>query len=402
MKIPKYSKHSSGQARVRLGGQVFYLGKYGSKASKDEYNRLVGEFIATGGVVITDAAKADLTICEMFAAYLAWAKQNYGEAATEFGKAKLIVKRTRDRYRGTEASSFGYQQFEAIRQSMVEQGLTRGYVNASMDRLVKAFKWAASRGLIAPSVPQSLGMIERLKKGRTKAPDNPRIGVVSREVVEATLLHVSKTVGDMIQLQAIIGCRPGELCKIKPNMIDRTNDVWEIKLDQHKTAHKGRTRTIYVGPRGQAILAPYLLRPADQHCFRPIDSERARLKARASARATPMSCGNRPGSNRKSKPKRSPRDFYGEDSFARAIHRGCDRAFPPPAPLAPGERERSGKMETIDAKADGGIEGMAEGSPVVTQSATASVWNGDPQNKWHRSSKFAFGSQRYRGHQNLC
>ncbi|TWU37933.1 hypothetical protein Q31b_47220 [Novipirellula aureliae] len=69
MKIPKYSRHSSGNARVRLGGQYYYLGKYGTKESRAEYNRLVGEFIATGGVVITDDAKADLTLVEMFAAY---------------------------------------------------------------------------------------------------------------------------------------------------------------------------------------------------------------------------------------------------------------------------------------------------------------------------------------------
>ena len=56
MRIPKYRKHSSGQARVTLGGQTFYLGRHGSKASKAKYNRLLGEFIATGCVVISDDA----------------------------------------------------------------------------------------------------------------------------------------------------------------------------------------------------------------------------------------------------------------------------------------------------------------------------------------------------------
>lgn len=343
MRIPKYSRHSSGQARVRIGGQTFYLGPYGSKESKAEYNRLVGEFIATGGVAISADAKDDLSLCEMFAAYLGWAKRNYGKQATEFTKAKLIIRRANKRYRDTEASSFGYRQFEAVRQSMIDEGLTRGYINESTDRLVRIFKWAASRGLIAPTVPQALGMIERLKKRRTTAPDNPGIRPVASDVVEATLPFVGDIVADMIRFQSVVGCRPGEVCKIKPNMVDRSGDVWEIRLEEHKTEHHGKTRTLYVGPKGQSILAPYLLRSADQHCFRPVDSERKRREIATAARKTPLSCGNRTGTNRKKKPKRTPRECFHKDSYRKAIHAGCDKAFPAPAPLGrqDGESDRA-------------------------------------------------------------
>ncbi len=40
--VPRYRKHrASGQALVVLSGQCFYLGPYGTKASKIEYDRLV-------------------------------------------------------------------------------------------------------------------------------------------------------------------------------------------------------------------------------------------------------------------------------------------------------------------------------------------------------------------------
>ena len=46
---PAYRKHRrSGQAIVTLSGQDHYLGPHGTKASKSEYDRLVGEWLANG------------------------------------------------------------------------------------------------------------------------------------------------------------------------------------------------------------------------------------------------------------------------------------------------------------------------------------------------------------------
>jgi hypothetical protein len=42
--VPAYRLHKpSGQARVIVGGEHFYLGKYGSPESREEYARLVSE-----------------------------------------------------------------------------------------------------------------------------------------------------------------------------------------------------------------------------------------------------------------------------------------------------------------------------------------------------------------------
>ena len=87
----------------------------------------------------------------------------------------------------------------------------------------------------------------------------------------------------------VIGCRPGELCAIKPSMVERSEAVWEIHLGKHKTAYRGKQRTIYVGPKGQVILTPYLDRNPDMFCFRPKDSERRR---RTQHRKTPLNHGN--------------------------------------------------------------------------------------------------------------
>jgi len=46
--IPSYRLHkASGQAFVELGGRRIYLGKHGSKASREEYERQIAEMVVS-------------------------------------------------------------------------------------------------------------------------------------------------------------------------------------------------------------------------------------------------------------------------------------------------------------------------------------------------------------------
>lgn len=334
MRTPKYRKHSSGQARVTLNGQTFYLGKYNSTESRDKYNRLIGEYFANGGALISSDADDDLRVVEMFLAYLTWAKNHYGPDSGELDRIKRIIRLVKQTYGESEATKFGYIQFEAVRRSLLDRGVGRKYINESMKRLIRIFRWAASRGMIPPSVPESLGMIESLKRGRTTAAEPSDVKPVDHDVVQQTLAFLPDVVADMVRLQSLIGCRPGEVCLITPGIVDRSGDVWEVHLDKHKTAWKGKSRTLYIGPKGQDLLRPYLLRADDDFCFSPRDSEKKRRALQHAARTTPLSCGSRPGSNRKRNPKRSPRNHYDDASYRRAIHRACEKAFPPPEDLS--------------------------------------------------------------------
>jgi len=47
--LPKYRKHrATGQAVVTLSGRYFYLGPHGTRASRLEYDRLIGEWLQNG------------------------------------------------------------------------------------------------------------------------------------------------------------------------------------------------------------------------------------------------------------------------------------------------------------------------------------------------------------------
>jgi len=64
--LPKYRRHkASGQAIVPLNGRDHYLGRYGTKASRVEYDRMTSEWLANGRQPLSTSASgpADLTPC---------------------------------------------------------------------------------------------------------------------------------------------------------------------------------------------------------------------------------------------------------------------------------------------------------------------------------------------------
>jgi len=110
-------------------------------------------------------------------------------------------------------------------------------------------------------------------------------------------------------------------------MVDTQGEVWVIALDRHKTAWRGHTRKIFVGPKGQAILKKYMATSKPDECiFSPKVAVEQRKDIAEANRKTPLSCGNRRGSNRKSNPKKSPGDRYTTQSYGKAIKSACKLA----------------------------------------------------------------------------
>jgi integrase len=64
----------------------------------------------------------------------------------------------------------------------------------------------------------------------------------------------------------------------------------------------------------------------DAFCFSPRDAVEQLLKKRRESRTTPESCGNRPGTNVRAKPRRQAGNRYSKDSYNRAIARGIAAA----------------------------------------------------------------------------
>lgn len=333
-RVPSYRCHKpSGQAVVTICGQDIYLGKWNTAASRAEYDRLIAEYLSNGRQLRTNV---DRTVVEVIDAYRKFAERYYrknGEVTREYGCIKEALKIVRQLYGRTIANDFGPLALKAVRQRMVDSGWSRGYINKSVGRIRRCFKWAVENELVRPDMYHGLMAVSGLRKGRSDAREPDPVKPVEDSTVQATLPQLSSVVADMIRLQRLTGCRPQDICNLRPCDIDMSADVWLYRPHTHKNEHHDRDRVIPIGPKGQDVLRPYLLREKETHCFRPVDSEAKRRAEMHANRTTPLSCGNRPGTNRKRKPKRSAGEQYTTESYRRAIHRACDLALLAPEPL---------------------------------------------------------------------
>ena len=269
--LPKYRKHrASNQAVVNLSGKDFYLGPHGTKSSKLEYDRLIGEWLANGRRMLVPVDDHPITIMQLSADYLRFCKTYYvknGKATDEQDGVKAAIRFLKVSYGKTYAKDFGPLALESVREQMIQAGNSRNYINANVNRIRRMFRWGVAKELVPVAVHQALATIPGLKKGKSSARETAPVLPVEISIVEATLAHAPKMIQDMVQLQLLTGCRPGEVCSMKPEEIDRTGHVWRYVPDSHKTEHRGRQRVILIGPQAQEILLPYLLREGQKTCF---------------------------------------------------------------------------------------------------------------------------------------
>ena len=303
-KLPSYRLHKrSGQAIVNLSGKDIYLGPHGTKTSKAEYDRVIGEWLANGRILPESKSSKPTKISDLMFAYWKFAKGFYvkrGKPTGEIPPLKSAIRTFRKVYGKTNVSDFGPLMLIAYQNSLVESGICRKYVNQQIGRIKRIFKWGVSRELVPVGVFQAINTVAGLRKGKTAAKDYAPVQAVPDGVMKATLKHVVyEPVKAMIQFQRLVGCRPGELFIMRPMDIDRTGGghtgVWIYIPESHKTEHHHQSRVVVIGPKAQKILAPYLLKEASELCFQ-------RRKGEAFKRV----------------------------HYSQHIHRACRKAFPPP------------------------------------------------------------------------
>ena len=126
-------------------------------------------------------------------------------------------------------------------------------------------------------------------------------------------------VAALIELLRLTGSRPSELLYLRPCDVDTATQPWTVRPERHKTSYRGRERVIYLGPRAQAVIKPFLDRGLTTYMFSPREAV-AERHAQAPTHRRP----NQPDNPKKT--DRSVQNHYTKDSFAVAIGRGCDAA----------------------------------------------------------------------------
>ncbi len=203
---------------------------------------------------------------------------------------------------------------------MVASGLSRSTINKNIFRIKRLFAWGVEQEIVDVRIHQTLKTVRSLAKGRTNAPERPAVRPVTVEQVEAIMPHLSPTLKAMVQLQRLTGARPSEVCLVRPCDVDTSGAIWCYRPASHKTEHHDQDRRVFLGPRAQEVLRPFLERPVDAYCFSPRESRPKEETPRRNRR-------------RKQKSARPPGVRYSRDSYRRAIARACEIAFSMPKEL---------------------------------------------------------------------
>ena len=283
--IPAYQRHSSGRARIRTydanGKRIEFVlpGPYGSEISKQEYERILSQLRTNGGQMPTEAG-SDLTVAELVERFMReHVEQHYRRPdRTPTGEKANFVMSFRPLIRlfGTKpASEFTPVDLQTYRDACInaswmndeekeKRRKTRGgdgttcrrETNKRTGRVKFLFKWAVSMLLTAPAVWHGLQAVGGLQAGRGKARESKQVEPVPIEHVEATLIHLSQIIADIVKLQLYSGARAGEILKMRTCDIDQHAgpEIWTYSPSSHKNAWRGHKLRLVLGPRCQRIL----------------------------------------------------------------------------------------------------------------------------------------------------
>jgi integrase len=211
---------------------------------------------------------------------------------------------------------------------MLEKDWARTYINRQVARLCQMFAWAAEEEMLPASVHEQLIRVKGLRRGKTEARESKKIRPVGQHHIDATLPFLQPAVAAMVRLQLLTGCRPEEVCKVRPLDLDMSNPAcWIYRPGsdagaegEHKTAHHGHERLIFIGPKAQDVLRPFLGTKIDAYCFSPAASEARRMAQRRASRKTPLWPSHQ--KRRTGKPRRVA-NRYDTHAYRRAIARAC-------------------------------------------------------------------------------
>ncbi len=136
-----------------------YLGPYGTKASKIEYDRLISEWLAAGRPARLVGSFETITITELCASFWKHAKSYYLKNGKPTGTAesfKPVIRLLRQSYGCTRACEFGPLSLKSLRCKMIDLGHSRRYINDNVERVKRIFNWGVSEELVDSTVHQAL------------------------------------------------------------------------------------------------------------------------------------------------------------------------------------------------------------------------------------------------------
>jgi integrase len=325
---PKYCKHSKRNKAFfwKDGRQVLLPGAYNSPESLQAYNSQMALLYeeradeVAGRIKVFCGKINHLTVAELVAQFLKWGESYYvknGKPTGSNADYELASRPLVDLYGHFQVNKITQRELISVRKIMVSKGLARKTINDRTCRIKRIFNWAASEGHISWDIAKNLECVENLKKGRSQAPDKPKVKPVADDIVCATIQCLPRVVGDMVKLQWLTGMRPGEIFCMKWENINSSDDIWLYSPETHKTEHHDIERIIPLNRSCQMILERYQDTPEDQIIFSP----KRTIREKAEERAAKRKSKRQPSQIKRFKSQRRAEQYCKNESYNRYSYR---------------------------------------------------------------------------------
>jgi integrase len=321
------------------GRRDVLLGHFGTSESRSEYRRVLAEWEANSRRLrAVGPTSQGLTVKELIAAFWPHVERHYrradGSPTQEVQDYKQSLRPMKHLYGASPVGDFGPLALKAVRSLMVkgydhprygkQPALARGVVNQRIGRIKRMFRWAVENELVPAMAHHALVAVRGLERGRSEARETRPVQPVPVAFVEAVLPFLSKQVAAMVELQLLTGARSGEIVIMRGIDLDTSGAVWFYKPTAHKTAYRGHSRVIAIGPKGQAVLRPWLRLNVEEYLFQPREADAFYRQQQRAIRKSKV----QPSQQHRSKPsaRKKPGHSYTSRSYHQAITKGIEKA----------------------------------------------------------------------------
>ncbi len=220
--MPQYQRHNTGQARVEIDHNSYYLGKYGTPESFAKYHAILAAHAAgTLDNALPDTTEHTVRI--VCADYRQRRLPRYDNNPADQDRRVRLLEQLEQMYGDTPANDFGPLKLETVRDEWVQKGNCRRYCNDKAAIVIQIFRHGVARELCSSETIKALECLPPLQ--RQDAKDNPKRPVPTIEHVLTTLEYLPTVPKVMVQMQLATACRPSEVFRLEPDHVDKTGEV---------------------------------------------------------------------------------------------------------------------------------------------------------------------------------
>ncbi len=359
--VPSVVHHKpSGQDVVFLrqpdGRRVMaYLGPHGSAEAARRYREALAEHLA-GRPVETAARRSVVplpssawpTIGQLAAAFIVHATRYYvgpdGRPSRTVVHLRHALQPLLRLFRDTPTDRLTIANLVTVRQLVVDTEFghrrdddgnpiegtgkrrCRRYCNELVNRIKLVFRWGVEMRLVPGSTWHELAALRGLPIGRGGLRESAPVEAVTRAQVDAVLQHLPPILQAAVELQWWSGMRPDEVLQLRMQDVDRSQERWTYRPQQHKGRWRGHERSVVFGPQARRVLEGLVKADPRAYLIAPADVMRQRRERWRSERVSKVTPSQQQRDAENAAKPQQLAERFDVATYRRAIHRACDAA----------------------------------------------------------------------------